>query len=48
MVRNLGTNAGRSADTKALSRKEARNNCLIQGKVQEITDKKEESFEMQI
>ena len=45
VVSNLGKNAGWSAGTKALSRKKARSDCLIQGKVQEMTDKKEERFE---
>ena len=39
VMSNLGTNAGWSAGTKALSQKKARNDCPIQGMVQEKTDK---------
>ena len=45
VLSNLSTNAGWSAGTKDLSRKKARDGCLNQGKVKEITDKKEERFE---
>ena len=38
VVSNLGTNAGWSAGTKALSQKKARNGCPIQRKGQEKTD----------
>ena len=45
VVSNLGPNAGWIAGTKALSRKKARDGCLNQGNVKEITDKIEERFE---
>ena len=42
VVSNLGTNTGWSAGAKALSRNKAKDGCLNQGNVKEITDKIED------